>query len=203
MATRFGIDHEGRRVEIEPEGTWSGDVLRLYVDGEQVAEVKKHGSPITVAADGIEVTAQMAWYGGAVKTAELKAGDTTLALEPEPGSRAARSEQFKRERPGLYAARHVAAGIGKVVLPLLAIGLGINLLPDIDVDLPSLPLPSIDVPLPSIALPEPPGWVKAILESAKYWGPIAVGVVIAIREWRRRRTAEVRRRRASAESGPP
>jgi hypothetical protein len=174
MATRFGVEHDGRRVEIEPEGTWTGDVVRLYVDDEQVAEAKKYGSPVVVAADGLEITAHMAWYGGAVRSAELVANGG------------------------------VAKGVGRVLATLLVIGLGINLLPelhiDLDLGLPSIPFPSID-----IQIPEPPGWVQAILESAKYWGPILAGIVIAVREWRKRRhprDEHVTQRQLSAESEP-
>ena len=194
MATRWGIDHDGRRLEIEPESQWSGETLHLFVDGEEVAQHKRQGSPITVSYDGLEVTAKLAWHGSSIISAELKAGEDLVPLEPEPGSRAARKEQFKRERPGLYAARHVAKAVGKVLVPLLGLGLLLNLLPeisiDIPIDLPSIPFPDIPFPsidLPSIDLPELPGWVKAIVESAKYWGPILVAIVIAVSEWRKRR----------------
>jgi hypothetical protein len=32
----------------------------------------------------------------------------------------------------------------------------------------------------------PPAWLRAILESAKHWGPILAGNVLAVREWRKR-----------------
>ncbi len=193
MATRWGIDHGGRRLEIDCESQWSGETVRLYVDGDEVAHTKKQGSPITVIHDGLEVTAKLAWHGSSITSAELKAGDAEpVPLEPEPGSRAARREEFKRERPGLYAARHVAKAVGKLLVPLLGIGLLLNFLPeisiDIPIDLPAIPFPDLpSIPFPDIDLPEPPGWVKAILEAAKYWGPILVAIVIAIREWRKRR----------------
>jgi hypothetical protein len=55
--------------------------------------------------------------------------------------------------------------------------------------LPAVPLPSIDVSLPSVDLPDlprPPAWVRAIGESAKYWGPVLAGVMLALREYDRR-----------------
>jgi len=139
------------------------------------------------------VTANLAWHGSSHPRARLNPGHAQpVPLEPEPGSRAARREQFKRERPGLYAARHVAKAVGKVLMPLLGIGLLLNLLPeisiDIPIDLPAIPFPDLpSIPFPDIDLPELPGWVKAILEAAKYWGPILVAIVIAVREWRKRR----------------
>ena len=141
------------------------------------------------------------WHGMSIASAELvrDAGEP-LPLEPAPGSRAAKRARLERERPGLYAARHVAKGVGKAVLALIGIAFLFKLLPAIpwpSLDLPELPLPSIelpDLPLPSIDLPslELPGWIKAILLTMAIWLPVLIGIALALREWRRRRSQDRR-----------
>ncbi len=110
-----------------------------------------------------------------------------------PAPAESRSARFARRHPRLYALRHVAKGTGKAAAALIGLALLINLLPAIpwpDIPLPSIDLPEIpwpDIPLPSIDLPELPGWVRAILEAKKYWLPILIGIVLTVRELRRRR----------------
>jgi hypothetical protein len=102
--------------------------------------------------------------------------------------RETRLERLRRERPGLYASRHVAAGVVQVLLVIVGISLAIRFIPwpDIDINPPDAPdLP--DLPLPSISLPDAPGWVKAILESKKYWWPIVIGLLIALGEMERQK----------------
>jgi hypothetical protein len=126
----------------------------------------------------------------------------SIRLAPEPGSAAARRERFEREHPSLYAARHVAKGVAQVAGAVIGIGFLIRLLPDVSLPLPGIDLP--DLPLPSIDL-EPPGWIQAILASKIYWLPIVLGLVIALREWRRRRPAgrHPQRGGADAQGGAP
>jgi hypothetical protein len=101
--------------------------------------------------------------------------------------RETRLDRLKRERPGLYASRHVIAGAGQVLLVVIGIGLAIRFIPwpdlDVGIDPPDLP----DLPLPSISLPDPPGWVKAIFESKKYWWPIVIGLLLALGEIERQK----------------
>lgn len=193
MPTAWAIEREGRRIGVVPRDAWKGYRLALTIDGEEVAEGRSAGRRVTVGHDDVEVRVHLAWHGLAIVRAELqRQGAPPLPLEPEPGSLAARRERFAREHPALFAAQHVVVGIGKVVLPLVGIGLLVGLLAEIPwpaVDLPSIPAPSIDlpsIPLPSIDLPEIPGWIQAVVESSKYWGPIVAGVWLAIREYRRR-----------------
>ncbi len=193
MPTRFSVEHDGRTIEVVPMTSLKRDRLQLYVDGELVDEAKP-AQKVEVAGEGVTVAAKMAWHGTSVISADIVGADgERVPLAPEPGSVAARKQRFKEERPALYAARHAAAGVGKVVLPLLGIGLLLRFLPDFSIDLPlpsleiDLPLPSIDlpsIPFPDITLPE---WVRTVLNSAKYWGPILAGIVIAVREYRSRR----------------
>ena len=99
-----------------------------------------------------------------------------------------RLTKVKRRRPRLYAARHVAKGVGQVLLAVVGVGLAVRFLP-----LPDLPLPSLDVP----ELPRPdlsvPGWLAAILGTAKFWGPILAGVLVALGELARRRKGDQER----------
>jgi hypothetical protein len=94
-------------------------------------------------------------------------------------------------------ARHVVKGVAQAVAAIVGIGFAIRLLPDISlpVDLPDVPLPDIDPP--SLALP---GWVKVVM-------PVLLGLVIALREWRRRRPGGRHRDRGGlgddVEGGPP
>lgn len=198
MAKRFGIDHDGRRIEVQPHGDWSGTTVRLLLDGEEVPHAK--GSKrVTVSADGLEVRTWLPWHGERFTRAELVVdGDRSrpIPLDPPPGTLAARREAFARRHPALYSAHHAVAGVGSVLLGLIGFSFLLQLLPAISID---LPLPSIDLPLPSIELPtldlpEPPAWLVAFLESAKYWGPILAGLAYAIVEYRRRRRHRAARR---------
>lgn len=186
MPTAFSIEHDGRHIEVVPESTLKKDCVRLLIDGEPVAEAKPNGADTVVAGDGVEVRVVMPWHGVSITRAELVAPDGPIRLAPQAGSAAARREQLERERPGVYAARHVAKGVAQALAAVIGIGFLIRLLPDISLpfDLPELPLPDIDPP--SLA---PPDWLAAILASKAIWLPVILGLVIALREWRRRRPA--------------
>ena len=89
MPTRFSVEYEGRRIEIVPESWWSGDRVRLLIDGDQVADAKSAGADTVVQADGILVRAVVPWHGTTITRAELVRDEgEPLSLEPEPGSRA-------------------------------------------------------------------------------------------------------------------
>ena len=205
MPTAFSIEHDGRRIEVVPESTLTNDCVRLLVDGEPVAEAKPNGADTVVAGDGVEVHVVMPWHGVTITRAELIAPDGPLPLAPAPGSAAARRERLERERPGLYAARHVAKGVAQAAAAIIGIGFLIRLLPDISLPLPSIDLP--DLPLPEIDLPSlaPPDWLVAVLASKAIWLPLIAGLVLALREWRRRRPTGTHpdRGRDDAEGGPP
>jgi hypothetical protein len=201
VPTTFSIEHDGRRIEVVPYSSLSKDRLQLLIDGDLVAEVKPNGADTVVAGDGVEVRVVMPWHGTSITRAELVSPEGPVRLAPAPGSAAARREQIERERPGLYAARHVLKGVAQVVGAVLGIGLVIRFLPDISlpIDLPDI---NLNIDPPSL---DPPGWVAAIMASAKFWLPILLGVVIALREWRRRRPAGTHRDRGGddAQGGPP
>lgn len=128
-------------------------------------------------------------------------------FDPEPGTIAARLRTLEERHPRLWAARHVAAAVVRVVAGLLGLLVLLEalvrpllrwlagLVPDVhlpDVDLPDLPLPDLDlpsIPWPDVDLPDVtlPGWLAAVLATAKIWGPLLVGVGMAVAEVRRRR----------------
>jgi hypothetical protein len=96
-----------------------------------------------------------------------------------------RLANLERKRPRLYAARHVAKGVGQVLVAVVGFGLAVRFLP-----LPDLPLPDVDLP----GLPAPdfslPGWLAAIVGTAKFWVPVLIGILVALGEVERRRKRE-------------
>jgi hypothetical protein len=197
-AERWGMDHDGRRVEVEREPSGLGQVLRLVVDGEQRSESKTSGGRTKLEDGQLTVDVRLAALGSIRRAAILDAGGELVLLDPPPGTRAARLAELERRRPVLYAARHVVKAVGSVMLPLLGIGALIGLvlpaLPDIElprVNLPDMSLPDLpDLPATSI---EPPEWVKSVLSAAPYVVPIVIAIGVAAREVERQRK---RRRRA-------
>jgi hypothetical protein len=125
-------------------------------------------------------------------------------FDPAPGTLAARLRALEERHPRLWASRHVVLAVGRVLGALLGLAVLLQtlvrpllewllgLLPRVDldipwpdVDLPSIPWPDVDWPdLPDVSLP---GWLWAVLNTAKYWGPVLVAVVLAVREVRRKR----------------
>jgi hypothetical protein len=141
-AERWGVDHDGTRVEREPSGL--GQVLRLVVDGEQRSESKTSGGRTKLEDGQLTVDVRLAALGSIRRAAILDAGGEELVLlDPPPGTRAARLAELERRRPVLYAARHVVKAVGSVMLPLLGIGALIGLV------LPALP----DIELPGSTCP--------------------------------------------------
>lgn len=191
MPASFSVEYEGRTVELIPDPIWEQDRVRLVVDGETVAESKANGKKTVLAGEGFEVRAVMPFWGGSVSRATLvPAGeDVEYELDPAAGTRAARIAAWGRTHPKLYASRYVLTGAAQVAMAIIGITFALKLLPAIplpSIDLPSIDLP--DLPLPSLQIDiEPPGWVQAVLESKPYWLPIVVGVVLAVREVRRRK----------------
>lgn len=224
------IDGRRHRVETSVGDGWSNSAT-WWVDDEELATAK------SAAADNLYLVAdeeheladevgavrarfttlgkpvRATWFDGDRSTAEAKAqlGGGGLDLVPEPGSPAALREDRMRAKPRLYAARHVLAGVGKVVIPILLAALAARFVvsipwPDWDLpsipwpdwDLPSIPWPSLDLP----AIPWPdwtvPGWLVWILDHLKYILPILAGLLFARAEISRRQHQDAERARRSA-----
>ena len=214
------IDGRRHRVETSVGDGWSNSAT-WWVDDEELATAK------SAAADNLYLVAdeeheladevgavrarfttlgkpvRATWFDGDRSTAEAKAqlGGGGLDLVPEPGSPAALREDRMRAKPRLYAARHVLAGVGKVVIPILLAALAARFVVSIpwpDWDLPSIPWPSLDLP----AIPWPdwtvPGWLVWILDHLKYILPILAGLLFARAEISRRQHQDAERARRGA-----
>ena len=170
---RWSLVADGRShvVEISDAG-FSRRVVWL-VDGEQVAFRKAGEERLRITPDDdvqglgalalrfrslVGPTRRVTWYGGSGDldaAAEAAIGLGGLDFEPEPGLAPARREARIREHPRRYAATQTAAGVAKVVLPLLLIFLLSKLAPSVDwPDLPRIPWPDLPrIPWPDIAWP--------------------------------------------------
>lgn len=136
-------------------------------------------------------------------------------FQPPPGTFAGRLWAFERRHPRLWASRHVVAATAKAVAGLLGIAVFFGVLLDRivewiirrmpDIDLPAVPLPKVDlpsIPWPDIPLPDLPdmalpGWLQAIMKTAKYWVPILIAIGVAVEEVRRRNRREARAERGA------
>lgn len=217
------IDGRRHRVETSVGDGWSNSAT-WWVDDEELATAKSSTADhlYLVADEDHELADEVGairarfttlskpvratWFEGDRSAAEAKAqvGVGGLDLVPEPGSPAAVREDRMRARPRLYAARHVLAGVGKVVIPILLAALAARLavsIPWPDWDLPSIPWPSLDLP----AIPWPdwtaPGWLVWILDHLKYILPILAGLLFARAEISRRQHQDAERARRGA-GGP-
>lgn len=231
----FELTVRGRahRVETTPGGGWSNRAT-WWVDGEEIATKKSSEGNLYLAAEedheladelgALRVTftvlgkpVRATWFEGPRGTAVTASyvGTGGIDLVPEAGSPAAEREERMRANPGLYAARHVVGGVGKVLVPIVAAVVAAWLLsrvswPDWDIPWPDLDLPSIpwpEIPRPDWGLDvdwEAPGWLRWILDKVKYVWPILLGLWLARHEVRRRRQQDELRARmgAGGASGP-
>jgi hypothetical protein len=213
----YSLDHDGHALTVELGVDGSVNTARLLVDGRAVDEQRKDRVDSTkLTADGIEVAVSW-WWTGRVLRCELVepahgGRPHKTPFEPPEGTRAHRLWQLQQDRPGLYAARHVALAAGQVLATVLGLGVLLGaLLPRIDWSwLPDIPtgwVPDADIPdplgwlwdrLPDV---EVPGWVSAVAESWKWWGPILIAILVAQREYERRKQRLGSRR--SEEEGEP
>ena len=214
-----------QHVVTSQEAGWAKRLVVWCVDGIEVA-CKASGEDKlvlvpTVPADkafgamrvlhsALSAPRRAIWFEGPEAQGAAHLGVGGVDLEPEPGSPLALREERMAALPRLYAARHVAAGVAKVVGPLVVAWLFARLvgffdfslpLPDIDrpdIELPSIPLPDIpwpDLHLPSIPWPAwaLPDWLVWLIDHAKLVFPIVVGMALARSEVKRRATAAERR----------
>ncbi len=206
---RFDLTMSGRTHRVEVQDGALRREIRWYVDDELAAVTKTADDKVTLTPDDPELgllalrfstfghPRRATWFEpGEEQTAKAGVGIGGIDLDPAPGSRAAAYEQKVREHPRRYAAQHTAAGIAKVVLPLLFLFLAARFtfsLPLPDVNAPDLPLPDLpSIPWPDVNWPDwsLPGWVREVLDKAKYVLPVIIAFVLARAEIRRRRTQD-------------
>jgi hypothetical protein len=202
---RFDLTVSGRTHRVEVQDGALRREIRWYVDDELVKSVRSADEKVTLKPDDPELgllalrfstlghPRRATWFEpGEDEAAKATVGIGGLDLEPAPGSRAAAYEQKVREHPRRYAAQHTAAGVAKVVLPLLFLFLAARFtfsLPLPDVNVPDLPLPDLpSIPWPDVNWPDLslPGWVREVLDKAKYVVPVIIAFVLARAEIRRR-----------------
>lgn len=226
----LSVDGRHHRVETSAGDGWS-TTATWWVDGEEMATKKSssednlylaaekdHDRADTVGAVRVRFTmlskpVRATWFEGTRSTASAASyvGTGGIDLVPEPGSPAAQREERMRAHPRRHAARHVAGGVGKVLLPIVAAAVVAWLLsrislPDVDLGLPTIPwpdLPSIpwpQIPWPSISLPsvDVPDWLLWLLDKVKYVWPVLLGLWLARREMTRRREQDELRARMGA-----
>jgi hypothetical protein len=201
------VDGRAHRVEIT-DGALRRQI-EWYVDGERVAATRSADEEVTLKPEDSELGLMALRFSmlgrprrvtlfeaGAEAEARAATGLGGIDLDPEPGSRAAAYDQKVREHPRRYAALQTVGGVAKVVLPLLFLFFAAKFtfaLPLPDVDLPSIPRPDLpdlpSIPWPDIDLPDwsLPGWVREVLDKAKYVWPVVLAYVLARAEIRRRR----------------
>ncbi len=208
MPVAFGTNISGRRVDIRPKGWTSDGRYELLIDGEVVAEEKPKNGRVEVSHGEVAVKAKLTTFEQSIRWAEVTVGDgESVPLDPEPGSRQAKLEEYAVSHPKLYAARHVVVGIGKVVVPILGVGLVFNLLPSFSVPTPDVSLPSFSIPFPEIHPPDLPdfpalpGWAETVIDSLKFVTPVLIGGWLARREYMRRKETEEKKRRAAESEG--
>lgn len=208
--THDGVDHR-----VEASGSMRHHI-RWYADDELVAEKKAAEDKLHLSSEAHGALG--VWYGalGGARRASLfpldedrvppAAGALTglggLDLDPAPGSPAALYEERVRAHPRRYAAIQTVGGVAKVVVPIVVALLLARLafsfdwpdwnLPDLpSPDLPSIPFPDLpSVPFPDVSLP---GWLRWLLERAKYVLPILFAFGLAQAEIKRRRTQDALR----------
>lgn len=226
-SARYRLEHDGHLFEIEPASAGLSTVARLFVDGAPVDEQKSTEGSIRLEGGGLTVVVRLNWLGQITQILAVpsgvdpkKADEEGIAFAAPEGSRAARLETLKRERPELYAARHVVIAILQVLIGVLGIGallrgllprIGLPDIPWPDLDLPAIPWPDLpDIPWPNIPWPDIDipdlalfAWIKELWSSANWLIPIVIAVLVAINEVDKRRKrdrAEKTRREAELAS---
>jgi hypothetical protein len=224
MSTRdrtYTLAHAGRCLVVETGTDGAANTARLLVEGEVVDEQRKwRMDTVELTADDVKVAVAWWWTGRPMRCDLLEPADDggrphKIPFEPPSGTRAHRLWQLQQDRPGLYAARHVAIAVGQVAATVLGLGVLLrSLLPRIDWSwVPEIPtgwVPEVDLPdfpdplgwlwsqLPDVSLP---GWVSTVAESWKWWGPILIAVLVASREYEKRKRPPADE--AGRTDGPP
>lgn len=184
----------GRTHRVEADDGFTRTV-RWYVDGELAAEKRSAEEKVRLEAGDDRLEVRFTSLG-----APRRATVRDVDLVPTAGSKAARHEERVRASPERYALLAAAGGVGKVVLPILVTVLLARFafslpLPAIDgPDLPDLPTPDLpSLPLPDLPEWSLPGWVRQVLDVAKYVWPVVFAYLLARAEIHRRRHQDERR----------
>lgn len=187
--------------------------ILLERDGDQLIDKVSSLERLTLEAETGERLELRLTKWGRVRHATLHVGGVGLDMDFEPGTRAARRQQWEREHPELAALRHVAEGIGAVAVMVLGIGalfgglfnrIAEPIVALIVAALRAIPFPEIALPslsLPGLSLPRltMPAWMEAVWSAKPYWAPILAGIAIAI--WEVRRQRRQRELRQSLDAG--
>lgn len=210
---RWHLDVDGTRHVVEIEQKALTRTAVWVRDGVEVGRKRTSDEKFVVAPTGADGAVRLVFgFVGPARRVTLHASETEAHtglggrdLQPEAGSRAAARQEWIGRHPRLHLLRQGLGAAGGVLVPIALIWLLARIpLPDLpsipwpDIDLPSIPwpdLPSIpfpDIDLPSIPfpdLPDLPGWVDPLL---KVGVPVAIALVVARGEVKRRRAAEAR-----------
>jgi hypothetical protein len=175
-------------LSVTSESAGVQTIVRLYRDGDQVAEHRGFDSHVTLRAGDHTVVVKVGPFGGIRQALLLPPGTDPkdarrLGQEfaAPPGTLAARLQGWGARHPDLYAARHVVIMLGQGALGLIAFGailLGLR---------PSIPWPALSttaLPLPQVTLS---AWPETLVNALKYVSPIVIAIVIALRKARHRR----------------
>ncbi len=220
VPARYTMDHGGQQYEVETESSGLHTVARLFIDGVQADEQKGIGGPIRLTGGDLFVVVNLGFLGNVTEILAVPSGTDPdqvnekvkaegIAFSAPVGSRAARMQQFRRDHPELYAARHVVMAVLQVLVGVLGIGALLRALlprlslPDLpwpEIDLPAIPLPAIDlpaipwpgIPWPQIDLPDLShlAWIKDLWNSVNWLVPIVIAIVVALNELDKRRKRE-------------
>jgi hypothetical protein len=207
----WALTADSGRHRVEARGSFSRR-LRWYVDEELVVEKRSMDDTIRLTStmrpelgvvrirfSGLGSPRRATLFepdsGGLDAEARAVAGIGGIDLTPERGSPAAKHEERLRHHPRRYATIRVLTSIVAVLVCVL---LGTLLVRFAFSLLPSLPLPRVD--LPDLPIPDfpLPGWLRRVLEYAKYVTPIVIAAAVALSEIARRRKQDELRARRSA-----
>jgi hypothetical protein len=209
-------------LSVTTESSGIQTIVRLFRDGELIAEQRGMDSNVTLRAEGHTVVVKVGPFGG-ISQALLLPADVDpkdaqkLGAEftAPAGTFAHRIQEWGNKYPDLYASRHVVTAIGQTILGIIGFSaIFFGLLPSIpwpnvalDLPLPQVSFPRISLPIPEIVLPAiplpdvtlphivPPDWLEPLFSVLKYLTPIVIAIFIAVREARNRR-----QRRSRAET---
>lgn len=213
----YSLTVRGQRAEVELGVAGRTNTAALIVDGVRVAQHEVGlWETATLETEGVKVEATWWWFGRPRSVVLLDAVPAPVAgmpdvvdripFDPPPGTRAARTARFEREHPRLFASRHVVLVLAKIAASVAGLSLAVSFLlrwidwswlPSFSFDwLPEwslwgwLPDWSLWGWLPDLSLPDWLAWLfePPVSEWLRWVGAVVVGIGVAVREVRRRRS---------------